>query len=252
MRDNEDLFTFPSTIATISCRNSGKTFFWETYLQKNADIFDAIYIMSKTAKMTGAYKDVRHPHLYIGEYNGKMLRDVVLANKNNVTTWGHNSAPQILFLLDDVVSTLTSSYKGEDDVRELDWISNLFTESRHYNISIIQCLQIANRVFTTVERNNSDFILASRLNTDQIRTLSEGTKIPHSQLVKMLDTISQYEFLMIDNLNQSDEVLILKAEKEKKIFPAMKEEVQQQKDEFAPLFGGISRPYSGLLGLGVM
>lgn len=123
---------------------------------------------------------------------------------------------QILLVLDDVLSDKAAENSN--------YIKQLFVQGRHFMINVVCISQSANGyILTPTLKNNSDFILYSRLNRYQLATLWESlTNIDKKEFVRFSETHNKdYTFLCIDNtsnsVNPADFILRTRAEADKKL-----------------------------------
>jgi hypothetical protein len=105
---------------------------------------------------------------------------------------------QCLLVLDDVLSS--------KDAENSRFIKRLYTLGRHYDISVILISQTSNVALTPAIKQNSDYILYSRLNRYQLAALHESvTNMDKRDFIAYSEALNKnYTFLVVDNTSQSN------------------------------------------------
>ena len=187
----ESLFKYPSWIVIASKRNSGKSYFMERLLLVDWAKFDEIYLMSQTV----SYEEKDYPTIkklarlkvkpmYIGPFSLGMVRAL---QKRQEKDKSHH----VLLLLDDIIPVM----KGP----ALDYISNLSTMSRHLNMTVMMLIQKANKTYDPQLRQNTDYLLFSKLNTKMLEYVNEVLMMQKDKLMELVHGLDDYEFILYDN-----------------------------------------------------
>ena len=190
-KDMLQLFEYPSFITICSKRNSGKSFMLERLVLKDWDKFDEVVLMSGTVTcdkdeypyLKWLAKSSKKP-MYIGAFNLGVLMGIEARQKKS-------PAKHVLIILDDIIPVL----KGPS----LQYISNFSTVSRHYNMTLIICLQTANLTFTPQMRSNVDYLLFSRLTRKMLEYVNEVLQLEKKTLFGLAADLDDFNFILYDN-----------------------------------------------------
>ena len=201
-----DRMKTPFSMSCASRRNTGKTFYISHLI--NALVMkkkiDFVLVMSNTVAVNDDYKflppELRQP------YNENVIKKL-LKMQGDIPK---NKRQQVLLVCDDVLSD-----KAAEASRML---KKIFVMGRHFDVSIILASQSANGyILTPTIKNNSDFILYSRLNRHHLNSLYEAlTNIDKREFIQFSEEHNrEYTFLCIDNTSQSTDpaefILLTKA-----------------------------------------
>ena len=130
---------------------------------------------------------------------------------------------QVLLVLDDVLSS-----KEAENSR---FIKRLYTLGRHYDISVILISQTSNVALTPAIKQNSDYILYSRLNRYQLAALHEAvTNMDKREFIQFSESHNKnYTFLCVDNTSQSNRPadFLLRV----KVCPAEAQQISKEESE---------------------
>lgn len=196
----------PFAISVASRRNTGKTVYISHLI--NALIMnrkiDTVLVMSNTVGVNDDYKflppNLRQP------YSEELIRKIIKRQAKIPKP----ERQQIMIVCDDVLSD-----KEAENSRLL---KKLYVQGRHYAISVLLSSQSANGyILTPTIKNNSDWILFSRLNRQHLSILWEAlSNIDKKAFVSFAETNNrEYTFLAVDNTSQSTEpsdfILLTKA-----------------------------------------
>jgi hypothetical protein len=105
----------------------------------------------------------------------------------------------ILVVLDDVL--------GDKSAENNALIMKFYAISRHFSCSVVILSQIANRILSPAVKQNSDYILYSRLNREQLCALFEAiTNMDKKTFIKFSESVNKdYTFVIVDNTVHSSE-----------------------------------------------
>jgi hypothetical protein len=150
------------TMCLASKRNSGKTYLMTEIIQKllKAKKVDMVLVMSNSAGLNKDYDFL--PSGLVMKFNEKVLEQLwARQQKADMSKREH-----IFVVLDDVLS----------DPRALrsELVSRIYSLGRHNMISCAISSQIANHVLTPVVKQNSDILLWSKLNRNQLSIIWES------------------------------------------------------------------------------
>lgn len=187
-------FKVPFSMSMASRRNTGKTFFIghlinELVMSRKVAV---VLVLSNTAGVNSDYsflpRQLRQPFK-------ESTIERLLARQKAVP---QADRQEVLLVCDDVLS--------DKDAENSRLIKKLFVMGRHFNISIILASQSANGfILTPTIKNNSDWILFSRLNRHHLISLWEAlSNIDKAEFVTYAETHNRdWTFLCVDNTTQS-------------------------------------------------
>ena len=185
----------PFAISVASKRNTGKTvlskhLIYELMKQKR---INSLILLSNTADFNSDYDYI--PKKYRHTFSNELLIKIIDGQKKAVLKL-KKKTPQVLLLLDDVLGYSKDSSGSHSSI-----ILSMYATARHYNLSIILLSQIANHVLSPPIKNNSDFILFSRLNRQQLAILWEAmTNIDKKDFIFLAESRNKdFKFLLYDN-----------------------------------------------------
>ena len=126
-----------------------------------------------------------------------LLRDIVDEQKSIIHEFGKQSAPNILIVLDDVLTQI--SRKQSSVLREL------FFSGRHYKISVIMLVQSYKGVTKSMRTNSSHSVFFSFDNRKEIESMREEANADPKIFERILEdaTREKFSFLVV-NHKQTD------------------------------------------------
>jgi hypothetical protein len=184
----------PFSMAVASQRNSGKTLLISVLIKDMLELgkVEMVLVMSQTVHVNKDYAflppRLRQP---FSEAVIKKLMDKQAAIPKK-------DRQQVLLVLDDVLS--------EKAAEQSRFIKRLYTLGRHYDINVILISQTSNVALTQAIKQNSDYILYSRLNRYQLSSLWESiTNMDKRDFIRYSEAHNKnYTFLCVDNTSQSN------------------------------------------------
>ena len=184
----------PTAICVASKRNTGKTVMVSALIQaliKQRKV-DMVLVMSQTAHVNDdyAFLPARLRQAFSEDTIKKLMDKQAKAKKGQ--------RDHVLLVLDDVLS--------DKDAERSRFIKKLYTLGRHYDINVVLISQTSNVALTPAIKQNSDYILYSRLNRYQLASLWESiTNIDKRDFIAFSEANNKnYVFLAVDNTSQSN------------------------------------------------
>ncbi len=177
----------------LSRSNSGKTVLIKNIINfylKNYT-YNSIILYSKTAKYETEYNFIDETNKFDGSLE-KLLTDILDFQKDSKNTM------KILLILDDV-----------DVTKRNDILSDLFTKSRHWNITLILSSQYVKQLVSSTIRSNFHYLFFNQLNFENLECIY---KIVYLDIDKktffnyIYNLKEKYSFIMYDNTNIGDSV----------------------------------------------
>ena len=175
----------PFAMAVASMRNTGKTLLVSALINELlvTGKVDMVLVMSQTAHVNNDYwflpARLRQP---FNELTIQKLMD-------HQSRRPKGRRDQVLLVLDDVLS--------DREAERSRFIKALYTKGRHYDLSVILISQTSNVALSPAIKQNSDYILYSRLNRFQLAVLWE--------FIRYSETHNKdFTFLCVDNTSQSN------------------------------------------------
>ena len=184
----------PTAICVASRRCTGKTVLVSALIQALLELkkIDMVLVMSQTAHVNDDYSflPARLRQAFSEDTIKKLMDKQAKAKKGE--------REQVLLVLDDVLS-------DKDAERSL-FVKKLYTLGRHYDINVCLISQSSNVALTPAIKQNSDYILYSRLNRYQLSALWESvTNIDKRDFIAFSEANNKnYVFLAVDNTTQSN------------------------------------------------
>ena len=183
------------TMCLASKRNSGKTFLMTEIIQKlvKQKRVDMVLVMSNSAGLNKDYSFL--PSGLVMKFNEKVLEQLwVRQQKIDMKKREH-----IFVVLDDVLS----------DPRALrsEMVSRIYSLGRHNMISCAVCSQVANHVLTPVMKQNSDMILWSKLNRNQLGIIWESLNgVDKKAFIRWAEAFGgvHHNFCVFDNITDKN------------------------------------------------
>ena len=196
------------TMSFASKRNSGKTFLVtdivKTLLKQKK--VKMVLVMSNSAGMNKDFSFL--PEGLVMPFKESVLESLW---KRQQTT-PREKREHILVVLDDVLSDAAAIRSHN--------IGRIYALGRHNFISCIVISQVANHVLSPVMKQNSDFILWSRLNKQQLGILWESMNgVDKRDFVKWAETFGgiHYNFCVFDNytdaVNPEDFLMVIRSQR---------------------------------------
>jgi hypothetical protein len=201
-----DKMRVPFALSCASRRNTGKTFYISHLI--NALVMkkkiDYVLVMSNTIAVNDDYKFL--PPALRQPYNEGIIRKLMKRQADIPKA----ERKQVLLVCDDVLT--------DKEAEKSRLLKKLFVMGRHFDISIVLASQSANGfILTPTIKNNSDFILFSRLNRHHLINLYEAlTNIDKKEFISFAERHNRdFVFLCVDNTSQSTDpsefILLTKA-----------------------------------------
>ena len=201
----------PFAMSCASRRNTGKTYYISHLI--NALVMkkkvDYVLVMSNTIAVNDDYKFL--PPALRQPYSEEVIRKL-LKKQGEVPK---KERKQVLLVCDDVLS--------DKEAEKSRMLKKIFVMGRHYDVSIVLASQSANGfILTPTIKNNSDYILFSRLNRHHLVSLYEAlTNIDKKDFIRFAEEHNrEFTFLCVDNTSQSTDpsefILLTKAPNNKK------------------------------------
>lgn len=200
------------TISCASKRNSGKTVLVSELLKQliAEHRVDMVLVMSGSAGLNDDYDFL--PKGLVMPFSEDVL--VRLWERQKGTK--RDARERVLLVMDDCLAT-------PDAVRS-ELVMRIFALGRHVSISCIIISQVANWILTPVVKQNSDIILWSKLNRQQLENLwTSMTNIDKREFLRFSEAEGgrEYNFLCFDNFTSSTDPLdfltIIRAEPPRKV-----------------------------------
>jgi hypothetical protein len=205
----------PMSISISSSRNTGKTVMCSVLIKAllKSKKVDMVLVMSQTQHVNDDYKflpaRLRQP----------FSEDVIKKLMDKQGKIPKKKRDEILLVLDDVLS--------DKEAEKSRFVKKLYTLGRHYNISIILISQTSNVALTPAIKQNSDYLIYSRLNRYMLESLwASVCNIDKKSFIAFSEENNKdYRFIVVDSTSQSnnpaDFLLIIRAtpEEAKKISP---------------------------------
>jgi hypothetical protein len=199
------------TICCSSKRNSGKTFLIiqlvKTLLKQKK--VDMVIVLSNTAGLNKDF-DFLPSGLVM-----KFSEDVLKAIWDRQAKTDKDKRDHVLVILDDVLSD-HSAVRSE-------MIGRLYSAGRHTSTSCICISQVANIVLTPVMKQNSDFLLWSRLNRRQLENIwSSMNGLSKRDFIRWAEIFGgvHYNFCVFDNFTDANApeefLLVIRADEKSK------------------------------------
>jgi len=184
------------TMCLASKRNSGKTYLMSEIIKKliKAKKVDMVLVMSNSAGLNKDYQSILPPGLVM-KFNEKVLEQLwARQQKTDMAKREH-----IFIVLDDVLS----------DPRALrsELVSRIYSLGRHNMLSCAVCSQVANHVLTPVMKQNSDMLLWSKLNRNQLAIIWESLNgVSKKGFIRWAEVFGgvHYNFCVFDNITDKN------------------------------------------------
>lgn len=184
----------PFSMAVASQRNSGKTLMISVLIKELLELgkVDMVLVMSQTVHVNKDYAFL--PPRLRQPFSEAVIKKLM----DKQATVSKNERQQVLLVLDDVLSD-----KAAEQSR---FIKRLYTLGRHYDINVVLISQTSNVALTQAVKQNSDYILYSRLNRYQLSSLWESiTNMDKRDFIRYSEEHNKnYTFLCVDNTSQSN------------------------------------------------
>ena len=185
----------PTAICVASKRNTGKTVMISALIQAliRQHKVATVLVMSQTVHVNDDYAflpaRLRQP----------FSEDTIRKLMDKQAKEPKSKRQQVLLVLDDVLS--------DKDAERSRFVKACFTLGRHYDINIVLISQTSNVALSPGVKQNSDYILYSRLNRYQLASLWESvTNIDKRDFIAFSEANNKnYVFLCIDNTSQSND-----------------------------------------------
>ena len=187
------------TISVASKRGSGKSVLvseiMRELLKREENKVDMFVVMSGSAGLNNDYQDIV-PRNLIMNFSEEMM--------NNI--WDHQASikpdkrEHICLVLDDCL--------GDKDAVRNPTIQKWYSVCRHISASLIVISQHTSVLLTPIIRSNSDLIVYSKLNRQQLETLwTSTTNISKKDFIRVSEMYGgkDYNMIVLDNVISSVE-----------------------------------------------
>lgn len=185
----------PFRMSVASKSNSGKTHL-VSELTKQLLAGGKVYMVFVQSNTHGVNNDYAFlPAKCRGRFDPKKLDELF----QHQAKTPQEQRKQVLVILDDVL--------GDRSAENNEAIMSFYARGRHANISVILNSQVANRVLSPAVKENSCYILYSRLNRQQLAILWETiTNMDKAEFIKFSEHVNKnYNFVVIDNTSHSND-----------------------------------------------
>ena len=190
-----DMIEVPFRMSVASKSNSGKTHL-VSELTKQLLAGGKVYMVFVQSNTHGVNDDYAFlPAKCRGRFDPKKLDELF----QHQAKTPREQRKQVLVILDDVL--------GDRSAENNEAIMSFYARGRHANISVILNSQVANRVLSPAVKENSCYILYSRLNRQQLAILWETiTNMDKAEFIKFSEHVNKnYNFVVIDNTSHSND-----------------------------------------------
>ena len=190
-----DMIEVPFRMSVASKSNSGKTHL-VSELTKQLLAGGKVYMVFVQSNTHGVNDDYAFlPAKCRGRFDPKKLDELFQHQAKTL----REQRKQVLVILDDVL--------GDRSAENNEAIMSFYARGRHANISVILNSQVANRVLSPAVKENSCYILYSRLNRQQLSILWETiTNMDKAEFIKFSEHVNKnYNFVVIDNTSHSND-----------------------------------------------
>lgn len=187
------------TISIASKRGSGKSVLvseiMRDLLKREEHKVDMFVVMSGSAGLNDDYTDIV-PQKLIMNFSEDMMNRI----------WEHQAGIEpkkrehICLVLDDCL--------GDKDAVRNPTIQKWYSVCRHISASLIVISQHTSVLLTPIIRSNSDLIIYSKLNRQQLETLwTSTTNISKKDFIRVSETLGgrDYNMIVLDNVISSTE-----------------------------------------------
>ena len=173
-------------VSLIGKRNSGKSQMLRYLVMQQRPLFKSIFVICPTESVNNFYKDLVKKENIFDSYNENWIESLIKKMTEINSSKSDEQASHVLLILDDCCSD-TNFHQSKS-------FKKLCTRGRHIKISVIITCQYIYQV-PPVERNNSDFILCSQMNT-------QGLDLLTSEF--LMGNISKKDFIQMYYKNTAD------------------------------------------------
>ena len=190
-----DMIEVPFRMSVASKSNSGKTHL-VSELTKQLLACGKVYMVFVQSNTHGVNNDYAFlPAKCSGRFDPKKLDELF----QHQAKTPQEQRKHVLVILDDVL--------GDRSAENNEAIMSFYARGRHANISVILNSQVANRVLSPAVKENSCYILYSRLNRQQLAILWETiTNMDKAEFIKFSEHVNKnYNFVVIDNTSHSND-----------------------------------------------
>ena len=195
------------TISIIAKRNMGKSYLMMAIIKslKKKNRVDKIVVLSGSAGLNDDYKDLVNEKLILP------FKEVTLENIWNL----QKSKPleqreHILIILDDCLAN--------KEAQKSDMIDQLYSQSRHLQISLAVLSQYGAHLLTPLRKANSDAILYCKLNRRGQESLWLCTSgISKNKFIEISERFANgnFQYMLLDNYirssNPADQITFVRA-----------------------------------------
>ena len=199
------------TMCIASKRNSGKSYMMTEIIKKllKAKKVDLVLVMSNSAGLNKDYSFLP-PGLIM-----KFSEDVLKKVWERQCATAKEKRQHVLLILDDVLS--------DPKAVRSEMVGRVYSQGRHASVSCCVISQVANHVLTPTMKQNSDIILWSRLNRNQLGIIWESMNgVAKKDFIRWAEIFGgvHYNFCAFDNITDAnapeDFLMVVRAAAEKK------------------------------------
>ena len=207
MEENDNIkFTcLNKCISLCGMRGSGKSEMLRYLVMTEQHKFYKIFVISPTNITNGFYNDFIPKENIFSQWSDEWIESLLLALKNiNKNKQSQKDKPQnVLLILDDCCSN-TKFHNSKS-------FEKLYTTGRHYYISVINTSQYITHIPPSA-RVNSEFILVSQLNNNNIQILADEDTLGNCSRKEFINiykqSIPNHGFLLINNSSTKTIILM--------------------------------------------
>jgi len=183
-------------ISIISMKNTGKSILVK-HITKEFRInnkFDICYCFCNTSKLNNDYNYLPNKYIH-NEVDENLIQKIMYTQENKILN--NNDFKKILIIFDDVLGD------SNFNLRKSSTLKTLFTQNRHYKISIITSIQQLTNSIPPYVRNNISSFFFSQNNKNNIETIYNEIYFPgtFSEFQKLVYSICNNYYFMIFTKN---------------------------------------------------
>lgn len=192
-RWDKEKLVVPIRIIITGKTNTGKTHYAKSLISFLRDKIDKLYVMCPTMK-EGSWESITSKSHIFDEYDPEVILDVIEKQKRHMKE--DKKMDQVMFILDDCIHDITKKDKT---------VNKLYTQGRHWNISIIIISQKFVLINNTI-RANPDFCICTRIvNAKELDAIWKeyNNGISRSDFGRMCNLATEgFGVLVIDNVSR--------------------------------------------------
>jgi len=185
---------FPFSMAVASKRCTGKTMLVSVLIQSLIDAgkIDMCLVMSQTVHVNDDYSFL--PDRLRQPFSEEVIKKLM----DRQAKVPKEKREKVLLVLDDVLS--------DKEAEKSRFIKRLYTLGRHYSLAVCLISQSSNVALTPAIKQNSDWLIWSRLNYYQLSVMFESiTNMKKKEFIQWSEENNKdYVFLCVDNTSNSN------------------------------------------------